>query len=192
MIVNKFIKELSWFPTEGKLDDLFNHNFKLVIKVYDEEDPNKKHKIPVGTVGVALMWKGNIYKFATNTTEAETPAQATIKWTKPPTIREFLEALGEPIPEETTVYSYSWLAIVKVNQNGELDPNGKWACTDKWDAQLLVKVPAFDVNKILMYAGIGLVGLGVLTLLGRERAYEYAKRAYEYAKKAPEFIKERV
>lgn len=194
MIVSKFIPDLCWYPIEGTLNDLFDHNFKLVAKVYDYENPEAKVEVPPNTVGFGILWKGVSYIITSNSEGFTTPNKLICKWVgETPTIEDLLKSLDEEIPNETTTYNYSWITVVKYNENGELDPNGKWYVTDKLDAYLLVKTSGFSMEDILKYAGIGLIAIGVIGLVLEKP--EYAKKAYEYVKeRAPkvyEHIKEK-
>lgn len=185
MITHKIIPDLTWFPTELTLDDKFDHNLKIVSEIYDTDNPNARHEIPPYTLALGFMWKGVSYILIENEETVVTPANGTFSWVNPPTVREFLEKVKEPIPNETTVYSYYWIAMVKYNEKGKPDPNGRWYITDKLSAQLLVKVSPFNMQDILKYVGIGLIAIGVLGLLAEEK--EHVKKAYEYVKeKAPE------
>jgi len=75
---------------------------------------------------------------------------------EPPTIAEFLQDLGEELPEETTEYSYSWIVGKKTNDTMTVD--------DKWDTSLLVEVAPFPWEVVIPITGVvvALVGLAII------------------------------
>jgi len=166
----KFNRQLSYFPTEGRLDDEFNHDFSLVI------DATGDVCLLPETIGVGIRWKGQVGLLWTNREEVELPVRITLSWSeKAPTVRELLEILGEEIPTETKSYSYSWIV-------GFLE-DGSIRITDEWKTELLVVVEPFPWDKVLAFAGIGVVGIGALALLSRRP---------EYARKGVEYVRERI
>jgi len=173
----KFVRAESYFPTEGRLDDKFNGNFKLVVEVTDSEAT-----IPAGAWAVGVLWKGRGYLLATNDRSFKTPARIELSYIgNPPTVADFLTALGEELPEETKSYSYSWITGFRVNEEGYVDPNGqKFGVTDEWNTELLVIVEPFPWEKVLMGAGIGAVTLGVIAVLARRP--QYVRRGAEYVR----------
>ena len=166
----KFNREMSYFPTEGKLSDEFNHNFQLVI------DATGDVCLLPEAIGVGIRWKGQVGLIWTNREELDLPKRITLSWSeRAPTVRELLEALGEEIPSETKSYSYSWVV-------GFLE-DGKMSITDEWKAELLVVVEQFPWDKVLAFAGIGAIGIGTLALMSRRP---------EYARKGVEYVRERI
>ena len=173
----RFNRELSYFPTEGKLDDDFNHDFRLVI------DATGDVCLLPEAIGVGIRWKGQVGLIWTNREELDLPKRITLSWReRAPTVRELLEILGEEIPTETKSYSYSWVV-------GFLE-DGSMSITDEWKTELLVVVEPFPWDKVLAVAGIGAVGIGALALLSRRP--EYARRGVEYARKGVEYVRERI
>jgi hypothetical protein len=183
-----FVRAESYFPTEGRLNDEFNGNFKLVIEVTSDEPVT----IPAGAFGIGVLWKAKPYLLAVNDEPFETPAKIELTWVEPPTIADFLTAFGEELPEETKTYSYSWITGFFVNEQWIIDPNGQqFAVTDKWDTELLVIVEPFPWEKVLMGAGIGAVVLGAMAVLAVRRP-EYVRRVPEYARRGVEYVRERI
>ena len=171
MVTAKFDRTQSYFPVEGKLDDKFNDNFKLVVNV-----TNEGVTIPANAWGIGILWKGEAYIVARNDEDFETPAELTLHYAdEPPTIAEFLQALGEELPSETTTYSYSWFTGFFVDEEGNIDPSGEYfAVTDEWNTDLLVIVEAFPWDKVLMAAGIGVAVLGSMVIVTRRPQYARA------------------
>jgi hypothetical protein len=173
----EFNRELSYFPTEGRLDDKFNGDFKLVLDVTGDAS------ILPGKLGVGVRWKGTVYLMWTNEEMVTPPVRITLRWIdEPPTIAEFLTGFGEELPKETTSYSYSW--VVGFLEDDLID------IVDEWKTELLVIVPPFPWDKILIAAGVGAVALGTMAVLAKRP--QYARRAYEYARRGVEYVRERI
>jgi len=189
MVTAKFNRTKSYFPTEGKLTDKFNGNFRLVVDVTGAEIT-----IPKESFGIGILWKGKAYIVAVNGEAFNSPAELAMTWgEKQPTVADFLKAVGEELPKETTTYSYAWFTGFFVDESNRVAPRQKsvsFAVTDKWNTELLVTVPPFPWDKVLMAAGLGTVLLGVLVIASRRP--EYVRRVPEYARRGVEYVRERI
>lgn len=152
-----FDHNASYFSTAGKLSDMFDGAFKLQTNFVVNETTN---------AFFVIGWRGMDYLLAVIPIECEEypcSGQMWIEWGEgeEPTIREWLESLGEPVPKETTNYSYTW-------KTGYMVSATEGYVTDDWDANLAVGVSAIPWNIILPVAAVGVVGLGI-ALSKRER-----------------------
>lgn len=141
----------SYFPTAGNLTDLFNGEFKLQTNFTVDEATN---------AFFVIGWRGMDYLLASVPIECEEypcSGQMWIEWEdgEAPTIQEWLESLGEPVPKETTNYSYTW-------KTGYMVSATEGYVTDDWNANLAVEVSAIPWGIILPVAAVGVVGLGIV------------------------------
>ena len=146
-----FDHDESYFPTTGKLSDLFNGEFGMQIDVTVDE---------AALAFLVIGWRGMDYRLAVIPIECEEypcSGQMRIEWEedKEPTIQEWLESLGEPTPSKTTNYSYTW-------KTGYMVSETEGYVTDSWNANLLVEVSAIPWGIILPVAVVGVVGLGIV------------------------------
>jgi len=194
MIVCKFDRRKTWFPDEGKLQDKFNSNLKIVMKCFFKEKPSKRDTVPPRTIALGVLWKGKAYGLWINQQPIQIPVEISLGplyiENRIITIEEFIKLFGEEVPKETTIYSYKWLALVK--------HNGRWYITDELDAQLLVKVGLLADNKKVLIAGLGLAGLGLGLILIkdkekiREKTGFYANILKERFKEKASKLKEKI
>jgi len=195
MIVCKFDRRKTWFPDEGRPQDKFNSNLKIVMRVFDKDKPSKSGIVPPRTIALGVLWKGKVYGMWINSQQINIPTEISLGpmyvrgENRVVTIKEFLELFREEVPKETTIYSYKWLALVK--------HEGKWYITDELEAQLLVKVGLVFDKKVLI-AGLGLAGLGLGLILIkdkekiREKTGFYANILKERFKEKASKLKEKI
>ena len=146
-----FDHNASYFSMEGALSDAFNSGFKLQANFTVNEATQ---------AFFVIGWRGMGYLLAAIPIESEEypcSGQMWIEWEEgeEPTIREWLESLGEPVPKETTNYSYTW-------KTGYMVSETEGYVADDWDANLAVEVSAIPWNIILPVAAVGVVGLGIM------------------------------
>ena len=146
-----FDHNASYFPTAGRLSDLFNGEFKLQTNFTVDEATN---------AFFVIGWRGMDYLLASVPIECEEyscSGQMWIEWGEgeASAIQEWSESLGEPVPKETTNYSYTW-------KTGYMVSETEGYVTDSWDANLLVEVSAIPWGIILPVVAVGAVGLGIV------------------------------
>jgi hypothetical protein len=149
-----FDRNASYFTTGGKLSDMFDSGFKLQANFTVNEATD---------AFFVVGWRGMDYLLATIPIECEEhpcSGQMWVEWKEgeEPTIQEWLESLGEPIPTETTNYRYMW-------KTGYMVSETEGYITDSWSANLVVETATISEipwNVILPVAAVGVVGLGVV------------------------------
>ena len=139
----------SYWPTKLNKNDLFNHNFKLAIKVGNIKDTQK-------TIVVGALVKGTYYELMTGTIEAN--KEYTVSWKQnPPTIETFWKTLAKEDITKTETINFSWFVGYVV------DPQkGAFCLTDKMDANILVEVTTPNIFKWAMIGGIAIAAIGIV------------------------------
>lgn len=150
------------FPEKGKSGDLSNGDFRLYAEV-EIEKPE--------TLYFIVKWEGAYFllheaSLSCDGYPCNGPVEVT--WTEPPTIAEFLEMVGEPIPEKQTEYSYAWVLGYKTGEE-------EFELMNTMDAGLTVEEPEPELPKTLLLgcgiAVVGLYGAGVIVSKSKKSSY---------------------
>jgi len=146
----RFDLSSSYWPTRLKINDLFNHNFKLVVVTGNIGEHNDMF--------VGWTYKGNNY--VTGEIENAEPNHIyTFTWKdKIPTIGEFFEALGDKITETQTKDLTFICGYITEHE----DSTVRIVITDSVDTSIYVEVPSTDWTKIILAGGVGIAALGLV------------------------------
>ena len=147
------------FPEKGKLDDLFNGGFRLYAEVELEK---------AETLFFIIKWNGVyilLHEVPLSCEGYPCSGHVEITWAAPPTIAEFLEMVGEPIPEKQTEYSYAWVLGYKTGET-------EFELMDTLNASLTVEVGPKLPTGLLIGCGIVAVALyGTGSVIGKRGGY---------------------
>lgn len=140
-----FDRDNSYWPTHLKIDDPFNHNFKIGL-IYESDTENKD-------IPLVVYFKGTHYLLSI-AEDVPPGSSGYFAWAaEPPTAREFFEALGETITE-STVEQLTW-------EIGYMVSETEFVRTDSWPTEIYVEVPKIDIVK---YAIIGACVIGAAVM----------------------------
>ena len=149
-----------YFTEKGKLDDLFNGDFRLYAEIEIEK---------AETLFFIIKW-GNVYILLCEVPLSceSYPCSGTVEiaWTEPgPTIEQFLEMVGESIPEKQTEYDYGWILGYK---KGETE----FELMDTLNASLTVEFETKLPKGLLIGCGTAAVGLySAGSIIGKRGGY---------------------
>lgn len=151
----KFNKPESHFVWRGELTDMFSDYRLLTVNFTIDE---------LTQAFIGIRWTDGVDYLLDSAAVIKCPEEEypcsgviTLEWEAEPTIANWLNALGEPIPKTTTKYDHTeFITGYLIGQEGYV--------TDMWDTKLLVETAEIPWNIIVSTAAIGIVGTTALGL----------------------------